>query len=254
MALRTFLRWQDVPPGALAGDVVVVIDVLRWSSVVITALANGAEAVEAYATPEEVRARSAALPGGTTVSGGERGNLPLPGFDVGNSPLEYDAVRVRGRVVLTTTTNGTQALRAAVAARVRFVGAFVNLGATVDAIRRELAAAAAGGATPGVTLLCAGQEGRETAEDSLCAGAFAEALLARDARVVGAERAPDDEATAQVRRRWHAAGADAARAVCDAAHAATLRAQGFGADVDWCGGIDRVPLAVREQNGQLRCW
>ena len=52
--IRTFLRWQDVRPHELRAHTAVVIDVLRWSSVVVTALANGAAWVEAYATPEEV--------------------------------------------------------------------------------------------------------------------------------------------------------------------------------------------------------
>jgi len=230
-----------------------VIDVLRWSSVVVTALAHRAAWVEAYATPEEVRARSAAFSREQVVLGGERGNLALPGFDVGNSPLDYTEARVHGRTVLTTTTNGTQALHAAEDAAARLVGAFVNRSATVDAVHRALAEGEA--RTRRVTLLCAGQAGAEAHEDTAFAGALAEALLApgvangRDHLVT-----TDDAATAHAERHWRAARCDAAHAVAEAPHASALRAQGFEADIRWCGTTDAVAHAVRERNGRLMCW
>jgi 2-phosphosulfolactate phosphatase len=224
----------------------VVIDVLRWSSVVITALANGAEWVEAYATPEEVRARAAAFAREQVLLGGERGNVALPGFDVGNSPLDYTTARVRGRTVLTTTTNGTQALHAAVGASARLVGAFVNLTATVRAVHRALAETDE--ATRRVTLLCAGQAGEEAHEDTAFAGALA-AAPRRDHLVTR-----DDAATAHADRHWRAAGCDAAHAVAHAPHANVLRAQGFDGDIRWCGTSDAIAQAVRERNGRLMCW
>ncbi|MHB1298757.1 MAG: 2-phosphosulfolactate phosphatase, partial [Gemmatimonadaceae bacterium] len=133
--LRTLVRWQDADPSALAGGAVVVIDVLRWSTVVVTALAHGAARVEAFATPDEAMARANELGREGTVLGGERGNLPLPGFDLGNSPGEYTAERIGGRVVITTTTNGTQALLAAGQAHMVCIAAFANLGAVAARLR-----------------------------------------------------------------------------------------------------------------------
>jgi 2-phosphosulfolactate phosphatase len=225
-----------------------VIDVLRWSSVVITALANGAAWVEAFATPDEVRARAAAFPREQVVLGGERGNVALPGFDVGNSPLDYSPERVRGRTVLTTTTNGTQALHAAEGASARFVGAFVNRTATVEAVRHALAEPAA--VAGRITLLCAGQAGEEAHEDTAFAGALAVALAAR---LSDAALGAGDEATAHAVRRWQAADCDAAHAVARAPHAHALQTQGFAADIRWCGSDNAIAQAVREQNGRLVC-
>ncbi|MCC7003589.1 MAG: 2-phosphosulfolactate phosphatase [Gemmatimonadaceae bacterium] len=226
-----------------------MIDVLRWSSVVITALANGAAWVEAYATPDEVRARATAFVRDQVLLGGERGNVALPGFDVGNSPLDYTAARVEGRTVLTTTTNGTQALHAADGAAARLVGAFVNRSATVEAVRRALTEPAS--VTGRITLLCAGQAGEEAHEDTAFAGALAVALAAR---LGDPGLGAGDEATAHAVRRWQAADCDAAHAVALAPHASALRAQGFGEDIRSCGSDDAIAQAVREQNGRLMCW
>lgn len=226
-----------------------MIDVLRWSSVVITALANGAAWVEAFATPDEVRTRAAAFAREHVVLGGERGNVALPGFDVGNSPLDYTVARVQGRTVLTTTTNGTQALHAAEGASARIVGAFVNRSATVEAVLHALEAPTA--VTGRITLLCAGQAGEEAHEDTAFAGALAVALAAR---LGDAQLGVGDEATAHAVRRWQSADCDAAHAVARAPHASALRAQGFAEDIRWCGTADAIVQAIREQNGRLMCW
>lgn len=217
--IRTFLRWQDVRPAELRAHTAVVIDVLRWSSVVVTALANGAAWVEAYATPEEVVVRAQELGRADLLLGGERGNLPLPGFDLGNSPLEYTAARVRGCGLITTTTNGTQGITAALAADVAaadvLVGAFLNLPAV---LARLLAAQAEG--RP-VALIACGQAGAIADEDVACAGAIAMALGAN----------VTDVTTEHAIAHWVRSGRDAVRAVTDAPHAARLIAAGFGNDV-----------------------
>lgn len=213
--IRTFLRWQDVRPDELRAHTAVVIDVLRWSSVVVTALANGAAWVEAYATPEEVVARADTLGRADLLLGGERGNLPLPGFDLGNSPLEYTAARVRGRGLITTTTNGTQGITAALAADEVLVGAFLNLPAVLE----RLALAQDEGRP--VALIACGQDGAIAEEDVACAGAIALALGSN----------ATDAATEQAINSWIRCGKDASHALNEASHAATLVAAGFGEDV-----------------------
>jgi 2-phosphosulfolactate phosphatase len=219
--VRTFLRWQDVPPAELRAHTAVVIDVLRWSSVVVTALANGASWVEAYATPDEVVARADSLTRADTpgradlLLGGERGNLPLPGFDLGNSPLEYTEARVRGRGVITTTTNGTQGIAAALAADEVLVGAFLNL----PAVLARLSVAQSEGRP--VALIACGRSGAIADEDVACAGAIAMALGAN----------VTDVTTEHAIAHWVRSGRDPVRAVTSAPHAATLVAAGFGNDV-----------------------
>jgi 2-phosphosulfolactate phosphatase len=191
--------------------------VLRWSSVVATALANGAVAIECAATPEEAR-ELAARPGTTrALLGGERGNRRLPGFDFGNSPAEYTRERVEGRRIVSTTTNGTAALLAADGAAAVFVGAFLNL----DSVAARLASLRRQG--QGILLLAAGQGGAATPEDSACAGAFAEAL---------GEEHGWTSATAESVRLWRALDRSPERAVRESPHAASLLASGHGGDLD----------------------
>ena len=99
--------------------------------------------------------------------GGERGGLPIDGFDLGNSPCEFTPEVVAGRKIVFTTTNGTQALLVCTAAERVIIGSFVNLTAVV----REL-----DGKLP-IHILCAGTRGRVTREDSLFAGALVEKLV-----------------------------------------------------------------------------
>jgi 2-phosphosulfolactate phosphatase len=155
----------------------VVIDVLRASTTMITALANGATHVIPVADVAEAR-RIAAEAGPTALLGGERGGVRIAGFDLGNSPLEYCSARVAGRTLVMTTTNGTAALEASRGAREILVGAIVNRVAVASAIRRL--------AVPGdaVHLVCAGTDGRVSAEDVLAAGAIIDAATRDGSRDV----------------------------------------------------------------------
>jgi 2-phosphosulfolactate phosphatase len=156
-----------VPPGRLAGGVAVVIDVLRATTTIIYALAAGCSAVRPCACVDEARALADGLPAGKVLLGGERGGLPLAGFDLGNSPREYTAPVCGGTTVVLTTTNGTQALLRAAEAERALVAGFVNYSAVCEQLRQE--------ARP-VHIVCAGTDGAVTLEDTLLAGAFVDYL------------------------------------------------------------------------------
>lgn len=152
-------------PVDLEGKLVVVIDVLRATTTITHALAAGATQVVPCLEIEEAR-RIASDLGTNVVLGGERGGLPIAGFDLGNSPAEYTRDRVAGKSVVFTTTNGTRAMqRCRHAARV-LVGSFVNF----SAVCRELSGA------DEIALVCAGTDGHVTREDTLLAGAIVDDL------------------------------------------------------------------------------
>lgn len=168
--------YQRLAANACAGGIAIVIDVLRASTTIATALTHGAARVVPVAAIDDARRMAAELQP-VALLGGERGGVRLPGFDLGNSPLEYSAARVTGRTVVITTTNGTAALAASRGAREILVGAIVNRTAVAEAIRRL--------ARDGddVHLVCAGTDGLVSAEDVLAAGAILDAA--------GADRAGD---------------------------------------------------------------
>ncbi|MBX9787706.1 MAG: 2-phosphosulfolactate phosphatase [Pirellulales bacterium] len=157
-----------VPPDALAGRAVIVIDVLRATTTIATALAAGAHEILPVAEIETALRLAAQPRQRPTVLGGERGGRTIAGFDLGNSPNEYTPASVGGRTIVFTTTNGTRALEhARQGARVS-CAAFVNAAAVVRSALDE----------EHLVLLCAGTDGQITNEDVLLAGCLACRLAA----------------------------------------------------------------------------
>jgi 2-phosphosulfolactate phosphatase len=242
-----------MPSGATAGGIAVVIDVLRASTTMITALARGAERVLPVADVPEARRRAARI-GAAAVLGGERGGRRIEGFDLGNSPADYTADRVAGRTLVITTTNGTAALVACAAAREVLVGAIVNRAAVATEARR-LAALDGGGA---VHLVCAGTDGVVAAEDVLAAGAILDAA-ARHPAAVGDEL---DAAAVIARAAFRALAAAhpddlptaLGREFATAAGGANLVALGMAADIGSCSRIDSLDVVPRldRASGGLR--
>jgi 2-phosphosulfolactate phosphatase len=234
--------FHRMPPGATAGGIAVVIDVLRASTTMVTAVAEGAAGVWPVAALDEAR-RTAARLGPAAVLGGERGGTRMSGFDLGNSPLEYTRDRIGGREVVITTTNGTAAIAACEAAAETLVGAIVNRRAVAAAIRRL---ALREGLTD-VHLVCAGTDGMVSAEDVLGAGAILEAVLAASS---AEDHALDHAAaTALAAFRQVAAHDDPAAALLaafrQAPGGANLLALGMDADLDACGRLDTRAVVPR---------
>lgn len=153
---------------SIGGGIAVIIDILRASSTIVTAIQNGAEAVFPCATPEEARSREAVSGSGRVLLGGERGGVRIAGFDLGNSPAEYPGTLVRGRTLAFTTTNGTRALLKSLEAKRILIGCFLN--------RRSLLHRLVSDPSP-IHLVCAGTDGQITGEDVLFAGCIVHGLL-----------------------------------------------------------------------------
>jgi phosphosulfolactate phosphohydrolase-like enzyme len=156
----------------------VVIDVLRAATTMIHALAAGAVEILPCQRVDAARRLVAGFAPGSALLGGERLGLPIPGFDLGNSPSEYTRERVAGRSVVFTSTNGTRALARCRRAERAFLAAFVNLSAVARAVS----------GAERLHLLCAGTRARLSEEDLLLAGALADCLETRalDAKARGA--------------------------------------------------------------------
>jgi 2-phosphosulfolactate phosphatase len=228
-------------PEELAGAdlrevVAVMIDTVRASTTIVTALAHGARAVLPVATVEEARTAAARGLDGPVVLGGERGGAPPPGFALGNSPAEYTGSHIAGRTVVFTTTNGTRALLALAGARAVAVGGYVN----AEAVSRWTARQ--GGP---VVFVCAGERGRFCLEDAACAGLLVTRLRAYrpDARLTDGARAA---------ALLHAAYGDHLdRMLADAAWAQALDAQGRGTDLPLCVAVDAYRSVPVWRDGRL---
>jgi len=166
-------------PGEVQGRTVFVIDILRAGTVMCAALAHGARAVLPVADTEEALRLSQTLDRDDVLLAGERNCVRIPGFALGNSPIEMTEAAVRGKTLILTTTNGTRALLATQGAQSVFVACAANL---------TLAGARARAAWEGdhdLLVLCAGREQRFALDDAYCAGRLIAAAIGGKRRVRG---------------------------------------------------------------------
>jgi 2-phosphosulfolactate phosphatase len=181
MTLETILSPLELPAIAgrdWRGTACVVFDVLRATSAFVTALHNGAaEIIPAAEIAEAVALRESnpqfLLAGerdGVRIRAAQSGGTD---FDLGNSPREFTPDVVRGKTVVSTTTNGTRALRACSGAEIVLASSFLNLAATAGFLRRKEFSK--------VLLVCAGTGNDVALEDVLAAGATVELLATREA-------------------------------------------------------------------------
>jgi 2-phosphosulfolactate phosphatase len=210
--------------------VVLVIDVLRASTSIAAALANGARAVIPFEGVDEAITRARALERSDVLLAGERKMAPIPGFALGNSPKEFTPDVVTGKTIVMTTTNGTAALSNVAGAGEVLVGSFANYSAVLTRLR------AAARAEKSITLVCAGTNGRFALEDAICAGRFVRGVARRGIQPVLGDAA---SVASIVDRRM---GADLTAVLRDSEHGRALIEGGLGEDVDYCAGVDRHPV------------
>lgn len=239
MRVDVLLGVQQLTPQDVQGRVVAVIDVLRASTTIATALAHGAKAVIPFESSEEAVTRSKQLERGAFRLAGERRMLKMEGFDLGNSPLEHTVEAVEGKTVLLTTTNGTKALLAVQGARDVVVASYVNLTGATTMLR----AALRGGAD--ITLVCAGQDRQFALEDAACAGRYVYNISRRLADVDLNDAAL---AASLIDRKY---GDNLTRLFNTAAHGRALAAAGFEGDLAACAAVDSYPVIPIYQDRQI---
>jgi 2-phosphosulfolactate phosphatase len=175
MNLHVILTPAELPALAgrdLRGTTCVVFDILRATSTFVTALHHGATAIVPVSEIAEAVARRQKQPdvllagerNGVKISAAQTGDMD---FDLGNSPREYTPEKIRGKTIVSTTTNGTRALRACAQARTVLAASFLNLTATADFLRGQQE----------IILVCSGTGAGTALEDVLAAGALAEILI-----------------------------------------------------------------------------
>lgn len=218
-----------VAPSLLVDSVVVMIDALRASVTIASALASGASAVHPTLTVEDAislskRMQSEGLARDRIVLGGERGGVLIPGFDLDNSPLAYTPERVQARTVIFTTANGTSTLLHAHGAARILIGALTNVSAVcrrIEADPRE------------VHILCSGTRGEISLDDCLAAGAMVERLVA-----AGRELGSDDSGLVCLRLWQEAKKAGVLEAMGASRGGRNLGRLGFDADIRFCSTVD----------------
>ncbi len=208
------------------GLLIVVCDILRATSTICAAFDNKVAKIIPVASVKEAHEFKKQ---GYFVAG-ERGGIKLDFADAGNSPLEMQQAPIKGKTIVLTTTNGTQAIYQAALLGKVFIGSFLNLKALCSLLGKF------GG---NLLIVCAGWENKVSLEDTLFAGALAGELLKRDNFYINS-----DEARLAC-DLWQVAKSDIGSYIKKASHFQRLTETGQADSVDYCfktGVSDAVPV------------
>jgi 2-phosphosulfolactate phosphatase len=200
------------------GDIVIVVDVLRFSSTAVVGLACGAESIIPVKTIREARRlyrRNRKL-----VLAGEREGAKPKGFHFGNSPTEFRKANLSGKTIVMTTSNGTRALESSKGAKWLLIGSFVNAGA-VSAAASRLSKDGRG-----ISIILASRHGKIFLEDFICSGLLVSNITPQLDQM-------SDEAIA-ARLAWMSVEHDLKRVVGQSSHAIYLERIGYREDVRFC--------------------
>ncbi len=198
--------------------IVILVDVLRASSTIITALANGASAVIPVSTVNEAHRLAVTLP--NALLAGERAAKPLPGFDYGNSPRNFLSTSIQGRIIIFTTSNFTRILGTPPISGTILVGAFLN----IEHVSRTALRLYSLSPRP-ITVVAAGGLNRPAAEDDIAADHITNRLTH-----------PDDPPS-------YASSEDIARELLVTRHASTLISLGYEEDIHFCSKTNSYSLS-----------
>lgn len=229
MIAQAYMSPAEVEVAALQDATVVVADVVRATTSMVEALANGARAIYPTASTEDAVKLASSLGRDDTLLCGERKGIKVEGFDLGNSPGEFSREVVGGKRLVMSTTNGTAALAHVHEAPRVLAGAFTNLGAVAHAVRDA----------ERLVVVCAGRMGRFALDDALFAGHLLRRLG------VGLELNDGGQAV------WELAGtvAPSVEFLAATEGGAALVAIELGADLELCAQVDRhaVVPELRDQ-------
>jgi 2-phosphosulfolactate phosphatase len=237
--LDVFFTPNQVKPPDTQGRLVIIVDVLRASTTVATALGNGAKTVIPLEGPDEVITRSKEFVRSQTLLAGEQKMHPISGFDLGNSPQAFTPEVVEGKTILITTTNGTRALLGVQGARDIVVASYVNFTAVLAMMK------VAARSNTDIAIICAGEEGSFTLEDAACAGRYVKAIPKRAESVVINDAAG---ASVLIEKRY---GDNIAKVFKESTHGQALESAGFGDDLAAAAEVDSYPVVPIWQDRQI---
>jgi 2-phosphosulfolactate phosphatase len=236
--LDVFFTPNQVKPADTTGRLVAIVDVLRASTTVATALGNGARTVIPLEGADEVIVRSKEFARSQILLAGEQKMHPITGFDIGNSPQAYTKEVVGGKTILLTTTNGTRTLLGVQGARDIVIASYVNFTAVLAMMK--LAARS----DTDIAIICAGDEGSFTLEDAACAGRYVKAIPKRADSIVSNDAA---SASVLIEKKY---GDNIEKVFKESSHGQALESAGFGDDAA-AAEVDSYPVVPIWQDRQI---
>jgi len=222
--LETLFIPEEIKNTELADKLVVIIDVLRASSTIVTALANGCHGFIPIFSPDQAKKKAQQFEKERALLGGEREGTKIEGFDLGNSPREYKKEAVKDKTIIFSTTNGVKTLEMVKGAHRIIIGSFLNLQAVCNYCTNYRG---------DILLICAGKEGRFSLEDTACAGMMVNSL--RDV-FLGDHQEVDANLTAQL--LYVKFGNNILEILRKSQHGRYLESIGLDEDLKFCSQLD----------------
>lgn len=214
-----------------------VIDVLRASSTIVTAINNGAREIIPVGSIEFAVKVSGGMFGGQTLLGGERNTKKVDGFNLGNSPFEYTPEVISGKTVVLYTTNGTKAIVKAKFSANMVIASFLNISAVAAKLIEF---------NMPVEILCSGRNNEFSLEDTVCAGRLIEEML---------KIKPDCQLTdsaVAASTLYNIYKNDIAGMMKSSEHGKILCENGFEKDIDFCSSIDTTGVVPVFKNNSIK--
>jgi 2-phosphosulfolactate phosphatase len=206
----------------------------------VQAMSQGAREIIPVKTVEEAFQMAKSFPPDTTVLGGERESRKIEGFDLGNSPMEYQGEKVRGRRLIFTTTNGTKAFHAVASGKNVLVGSFLNI-AAVAARCFEL--------DQDLLIYLSGDEGNFSLEDTVCGGMLIDQIIQKREKSF---LLTDASRSAHI--LFQKFEANILESFYLSQHGRNLVDRGFEEDLPYCAQVDMTNLVPVFKDGVIRSY
>jgi 2-phosphosulfolactate phosphatase len=215
----------------LTDKIIVVVDIFRATTTMVTALANEVTSILPLSGLEECRG----MADKGYIIAGERNGQTADGFSLGNSPLSYLEHAYAGKKIAMTTTNGTLTIEKSMNGSAEIlIGAFINLHATINYLMKK---------NNDIIVHCAGWKGKFNLEDSLYAGALVEGL--------SESHDHDCDGAIATRSLYLQNRNDLNAFLKQASHAKRLQNHNIEADIDFCLSLDKYDIVVKVVDGEL---
>jgi len=204
----------------------------------VQAMSQGAREIIPVKTVEEAFQIVKSFPPGTTVLGGERESRKIEGFDLGNSPREYQGEKVRGKRLILTTTNGTKAFHAVSSGKKVLVGSFLNIAAVAERcfeLNQDL------------FIYLSGDEGNFSLEATVCGGMLIDQIIKKGRRSLTLT-----DASRSAHILFQKFGANIVESFYLSQHGRDLVDRGFGEDLPYCAQVDTTNIVPVFEEGVIR--
>lgn len=215
------------------GKNVVVIDVLRATTVMVTALENGASCIYPFKEIDEAKEKWRTKKDGFLA--GERRGLKIEGFKFGNSPLEFTKEAVQGKEIFMTTSNGTRAIENALSADNLYIACYLNISAISEKLLES---------EKDVVILCAGTDDEFSLDDSLCAGMIIKKMSEKiklEINDLGLSLKKIADLTSDIKE-----------ILSESKHYSYLKSIGYENDLEYCTTVDAFSITPFYKNGKIK--